>query len=749
MKRILRRKRTIAIYTIGFLLPIGILFCAFAHLGIAPFGDKSILINDLSSQYVDFFAYYRNTLRSGDLSGFLYSFSKGPGGNFFGIFTYYLASPFNLLLLFFDNLEMGLFVLTLLKSGLSGTTLIYFLSQRRGTLRFSDPAFGLMYALCAYFVANSYQLLWLDGMIFLPLIIGGMECILKGKRSTLFIASLSVMAISSYYITYMIALFTALYFVWYCVVHFHFTEIKVILDRFLRVLRSALCSLCIAGVTLIPSFFALLQGKSEKLGVDFTLSRTFSLFSGILKFFPGRYDNVGQISAPYLYCGMLVSLLVLGFFFVKKLPLKTKFATFAFLALLFFSMYNNTLHTIWHLFAVPEAFPYRFGFVVCFLMVSVASYTFDHLSDLSSLFAVAGVLILGLLLVKRTLFIQFLGPKLFYCSILLAAGFLFLLTFRRFTHSRRLSLLAAAFLVLVAPIDMFFNTYLLLRGADAIMGYETYGSYAQTTAQTQRLLTFAESETSSFFRLENLAPRSLNDAFSVGYSGISHFSSLFEQDTLDAMQKLGYTESFYGMRYTECVPARDSLLGITYVVAPKEFSVPYEPLFCDGEVTLYRNNLSVPLCFIASSESFSLTSEPSAFATTFPCVPANQKETTGTPYALKPQSTESEEFIYKLKNSPVNFNIVAQNHLTGNFVLQQNELFYSSIPYDTAWKIKIDGEDVMPDRYLGNFIALSPAAGEHNFTMTYVPRGLLAGSVVTFLSLACTIFCSLRHRRHT
>ena len=207
---------------------------------------------------------------------------------------------------------------------------------------------------------------------------------------------------------------------------------------------------------------------------------------------------------------------------------------------------------------------------------------------------------------------------------------------------------------------MFFNTYLLLRGADAIMGYETYGSYAQTTAQTQRLLTFAESETSSFFRLENLAPRSLNDAFSVGYSGISHFSSLFEQDTLDAMQKLGYTESFYGMRYTECVTARDSLLGITYVVAPKEFSVPYEPLFCDGEVTLYRNNLSVPLCFIASSESFSLTSEPSAFATTFPCVPANQKETTGTPYAVKPQSTESEEFIYKLKNSPVNFNIVAR-----------------------------------------------------------------------------------------
>lgn len=55
------------------------------------------------------------------------------------------------------------------------------------------------------------------------------------------------------------------------------------------------------------------------------------------------------------------------------------------------------------------------------------------------------------------------------------------------------------------------------------MGYGVSGAYAQATAQTQKLVKRAEDETASFFRLENLAPRSLNDAFSVGYFGVSHF----------------------------------------------------------------------------------------------------------------------------------------------------------------------------------------------------------------------------------
>ena len=737
-------QKTIAVYTVGLLLPVGILFCAFAWLGVSPFGNKSILINDLSSQYVDFFAYYRDILRSGNFSGLLYSFSKGPGGNFFGIFTYYLASPFNLILLFFDNIEVGVFVLTLLKSGLSSVSLILYISQHRGELKIFDSFFGLMYALCSYFIANSYQLLWLDGMIFLPLIILGMEHILLGKSPALFVVSLSIMTISSYYITYMIALFTALYFTWYCIVHFRHTEIKLILNRFLQVFKNAFYSLCIAGVTLLPSYFALLQGKSEKIGIEITLEHTFSLSSGILKLFPGHYDNVGRISAPYIYCGMLISLLVLGFFFLQNISLKAKLATLSFFVVLFLSMYSNTLHTIWHLFAVPEAFPYRFSFVVCFLLVSIASYTFDHLANLSYLFWAAGILILGLLFIKRDMIVSILGHKLFYYSAVLIVVFLLLLAAKRFVPHSRFSLLTTTALVLVVSLDMFFNTYLLLQGADKIMGYENAKAYRQATTQVQRMTEQAERRTSSFFRLENLSPRSLNDAFSMGYFGTSHFSSLFEKDTLEAMRNLGYANRFYALGYSDCIPARDSLLGIAYIIAPVGVSIPYTPIYQEKNVVLYHNEFALPLFYIGDSKGISefLKSEYSAneMLQAVGC----EEFSENSKISLK----ELKKLSQKIQSTPVAFVLSADNRIDGKFVLEKNQVLYTTIPYDSAWKIQVDGQRVTPIRYLGNFTAMSVPIGQHNFTMQYIPRGLFAGETLSILSLTGGIVLMIvRHRK--
>ncbi|WP_054669836.1 YfhO family protein [Lentilactobacillus senioris] len=48
-----------------------------------PFGQSSILTVDLGQQYIDFFAYFKHTLLT-DPSGFLYSFSKGLGGDMLG-----------------------------------------------------------------------------------------------------------------------------------------------------------------------------------------------------------------------------------------------------------------------------------------------------------------------------------------------------------------------------------------------------------------------------------------------------------------------------------------------------------------------------------------------------------------------------------------------------------------------------------------------------------------------------------------
>lgn len=62
-----------------------------ALFGFYPFGEKSILITDMSSQYVEYFAAFTRMVREGD--SLLFTWDTGMGMNFLGIWAYYLAVP--------------------------------------------------------------------------------------------------------------------------------------------------------------------------------------------------------------------------------------------------------------------------------------------------------------------------------------------------------------------------------------------------------------------------------------------------------------------------------------------------------------------------------------------------------------------------------------------------------------------------------------------------------------------------------
>ena len=75
----------------AFLIPFGIMLGIYAALGTYPFGTSSVLVLDLNGQYVYFFEALRDIVW-GEGSLF-YSFSRAMGGEFLGMYAYYLASP--------------------------------------------------------------------------------------------------------------------------------------------------------------------------------------------------------------------------------------------------------------------------------------------------------------------------------------------------------------------------------------------------------------------------------------------------------------------------------------------------------------------------------------------------------------------------------------------------------------------------------------------------------------------------------
>ncbi|MCA9767087.1 MAG: YfhO family protein, partial [Carnobacterium sp.] len=85
---------------LSFFVPAFILLGIYIVQGVYPFGNDSLMTVDLGQQYVDFFAYYRQTFYE-DPSSFFYSFSKAIGGDMVGLWAYYLTSPFNIIFVIF------------------------------------------------------------------------------------------------------------------------------------------------------------------------------------------------------------------------------------------------------------------------------------------------------------------------------------------------------------------------------------------------------------------------------------------------------------------------------------------------------------------------------------------------------------------------------------------------------------------------------------------------------------------------
>ena len=81
-------------YSLSILIPVFLLLFIFILFSMTPFGNRTWLTVDLGQQYVDFFAYYQDTLLHHP-EQFFYSFSKSIGGEMVSLWSYYLFSPFN------------------------------------------------------------------------------------------------------------------------------------------------------------------------------------------------------------------------------------------------------------------------------------------------------------------------------------------------------------------------------------------------------------------------------------------------------------------------------------------------------------------------------------------------------------------------------------------------------------------------------------------------------------------------------
>lgn len=540
-----KRKRSgAAAYALAFLIPAGVFLWACASLGMAPWGDKTILISDMSTQYVEFFC----ALKNGEL---FFSWSKALGTSYIGVFSYYVSSPLSLLTLFVPNeaMPIGLMLLAALKIGLAGVSFAVFARRRFPGQVGTALICAVCYALMSYSAVYSICVMWLDALIWLPLVLLAVERVLAGRGAGPLIAALTVCFISTWYISYMIGIFCALYLcARLAVLRPRRRELKAVLARFFG---GAACALGLTAWLWLPTFLAMFTGKFSGGNVDYDGPLACGPVKLLGQLLPGRYEGIGYGAPPYIFCGTAALILAAAYFFLGSFPLREKLAGGGLLAASAASLLLAPLDKVWHLFQRPNWFPFRYSFVVSFCLLYLAVQALGALPDRPG---------------GR-------GPWPGRCGALALAA--------------------------LTVLELGFNTKTVLGGLEGQFGSDSYRAYREDYAANAELVKAARADAGGgFFRMGATEDRGFNSPLSFGYPGITHYSSLYNDGVNQLTKKLGFAQAWMWCAYYGSTPVTDALLGINYVVSKDEMPPGYEPVAQAGELTLWKNPDALPLAFL-------------------------------------------------------------------------------------------------------------------------------------------------------
>ncbi len=170
-----------------------------------------MLTGDLYHQYMPFFTEFMEKISAGESLN--YSFRVGVGSNFLALYVYYLASPIHFLAFLFPREHLVEFIsyLVILKIGFTGMTGCYYLKKHFQTDSPICVGLSVMYALSGFMAAYNWNIMWLDCVVLLPLIMLGLEQLVKEGKWKMYCLALACSIYTNFYISIMICMFLPLW----------------------------------------------------------------------------------------------------------------------------------------------------------------------------------------------------------------------------------------------------------------------------------------------------------------------------------------------------------------------------------------------------------------------------------------------------------------------------------------------------------------------------------------------------------
>ena len=605
-------------------------FCAFLVLGIVylmaqiwPLGKITILRMDLYHQYGPLFAELYERLTNGD--SMIYSWCSGLGSCFLGNYFNYLSSPIAgiIVLLGRDRILESIALMIIIKAALSSTAFNYYLAKSQKKLNYSTVAFGVMYAFCGYFLAYYWNLMWIDAMVLLPIVAYGIERIINTGKMRTYVTGLALTMFSNYYMSFMMCLFSVIYFLAYFYANYnngdkiaHIDGAKSKLITWMktsRFIRSgtifAFGSFAAAGLiafALLPTFMVLQSSSATSGTLPDDLKLYFNAFDFLANHLSGVSTTIrssGNDVLPNVMCGMLTVLLLPLYVMTKSISKKEKIVYLTVLGVFYIGFNLNFFNFFWHAMHFPNDLPYRQSFMYSFILLVIAFKTFTRLKEFTSRqITVTGICVVLFIIIAQKVGSKNLTDAAVYVSMFFAILYTIILVFFK---DRRYASVSLAMLMLVCVCSeiLIADT----TNYDIDQSKENFASDYNDFADIKDYLD--ELEDDGFYRMELAHLRARMDPCWYYYNGVSTFSSMAYERVASLQHKLGmFGNTINSYTYYPQTPIYNAFFSLKYVVNNKTPNIidtdkeHYSYLTTIDKFTAYEVNYDLPIAFRVNKE---------------------------------------------------------------------------------------------------------------------------------------------------
>lgn len=582
----------------AFAIPFLIMFVIFIFKSIYPFGDRSFLCSDMYHQYMPFFSEFMRKIKAGE--GLAYSYNVGIGSNFLALYVYYLASPLHWLAFLVPEAHLMEFMsyLVIVKIGLCGLTSALYLRKRFvAGADFGILFFSCFYALSGFMAAYNWNIMWLDSVVLLPLVMLGLERLVKENKCTMYCVTLGLSIFTNFYISIMLCIFLVLYFL----------VLLLTEKRSFRIIKNfAVYSLLAGGMAamlLIPEVCAILETDFGDMDFPAKLESYFSVLDMLARHCMCIGTERGLDHWPNIYCGVAAFMMIPMYALNHKISIRERFGFLALVGFMLVGFSTNMLDFIWHGLNYPDSLPGRQSFIYIMLVLIMCYGAYRHIMEVEPkhiLYGYLGAVAFLLFCEKFAETDHFeTGVELLNLGFVTVYAVLLYLYRTREDHSVRKILAFTTLLIVVAEssINMFNTSVWTVSRSEYLNELNDYASlYDQAKEDASQ-----GEEVVPFFRVEKFSRKTKNDGTLAGYPTASVFSSTLNSYVMDMYKLLGmrYSKVYYG--YDGATLFTSALLNVEYMFGEggREEGPLYTHLADSENISLYRAEKSLPFGYVA------------------------------------------------------------------------------------------------------------------------------------------------------